>query len=364
MPDGPGGSTWEVRRAYPKAQHRTRGPVHRAMIEGRRRFSPRRVLVVLAVVACLALATIYLAAGVYGWQSLEIPHACGTREFAHQTPADFRASNATGSLTVDAAAYHFTDYRDVAFPARGSTLTIRGWYAPGPDGTASPTVVLANGIYSCRRDSVTLLPAAMLHKAGFGVLIADLRNHGDSDVDNGHSALGAKEYADLLGAWDWLVAQGHDPTRIGLFGTSLSGASSLIAMGEEPRIAATWADSSFADVDVLLGEHATSLGFPAVLGGAVVPVGRLLGEAELARRSPVRELERLAGRPIAIVQGLDDTQVLPHHAADLAAAAGRAGTRVEPWLVPGAGHQEAVLLRPDGYQARLDAFFRSALGGG
>ena len=330
--------------------------------ENRRR--PRRVLLVLVVVAGLALAAIYLAAGVYGWQSLEIPHSCGTREFAHQTPADFKASNAGGSLTVDTTAYHFSDYQDVAFPARGTSLTIRGWYAPGPDGTASPTVVLANGIYSCRRDSVTLLPAAMLHKAGFGVLIVDLRNHGDSDVDDGHAALGGKEYADLLGAWDWLVAGGHDPARIGLFGTSLSGASSLIAMGEEPRIAATWADSSFADVDVLLGEHAASLGFPAVLGGAVVPVGRFLGEAQLASRSPATELARLAGRPIAIVQGLDDTQVLPHHAADLAAAAGRAGTTVEPWLVPGAGHQEAVLLRPADYEARLVSFFTAALGGG
>ena len=333
---------------------------------GRRRlrFSRPRVLLV-AVFAAIALGVAgYLAAGVYGWQSLEIPRACGDREFARQTPSDFLASNASGSLTVDTTAYHFSDYRDVAFPARGTNLTIRGWYAPGPEGTASPTVVLANGIYSCRRDSVTLLPAAMLHKAGFGVLVVDLRNHGDSDVDDGHAALGGKEYADLLGAWDWLVKQGHDPARIGLFGTSLSAASSLIAMGEEPAVAATWADSSFADVDALLGERASSLGFPAFLGGAVVPVGRLLGEADLGRRSPAGELAALAGRPIAIVQGLDDRQVLPHHAADLAAAAGRAGTAVEPWLVPGAGHQEAVLLRPAEYEARLVAFFTSALGGG
>jgi dipeptidyl aminopeptidase/acylaminoacyl peptidase len=333
-----------------------------------RRFSPRRLLVLLAFSAATVGLAGYVTAGVVGLRLLEIPTGCGVREFAHQTPADFVASNASRSLTVDTTAYRFTDYRDVALPARGTALTIRGWYAPGPRGTASPTVILANGIYSCRRDPVTLLPAAMLHRAGFGVLVVDLRNHGDSDVDDGHSALGGKEYADLLGAWDWLVKRGHDPRRIGLFGTSLSGASSLIATGEEPAIAAAWVDSSFADTEALLGERAVSFGvpdwpgIPDLLGGAVIPVGRLLGGVDIGARSPDRALANLAGRPLAIVQGLDDKQVLPHHAADLAGAAGRAGTTVEPWLVAGAGHQEAVLLRPADYEVRLVAFFTAALG--
>ncbi len=328
----------------------------------RRHLPWRRTLLVVALGVGALLAAGYLVAGLYGWSSLEIARGCDGREFARQTPADFVASNASGSLTVDATPYRFADFEEVAFPARGSDLTIRGWYAPGPGGTAGPTVILAHGIYSCRRDSVTLLPAGMLHRAGFGVLVVDLRNHGDSDSDDGHSGLGGKEYADLLGAWDWLVARGHDPARIGLFGTSLSAASSLIATGEEPSIAATWADSSFGDVGVLLGERAVSMGFPSWLGGAVVPVARLLGGVDILARSPDRALAGLSGRPIAIVQGLDDRQVLPHHAADLAAAAGRAGTEVEPWLVPGAGHQEAVLLRPADYEARLVAFFSSALG--
>jgi dipeptidyl aminopeptidase/acylaminoacyl peptidase len=305
----------------------------------------------------------YGAAGAYGRQSLVVRPLCDGREFARQTPADFVASNAGGSLDVDAAPYRFSDYADVAFPARGDGVVIRGWYAPGPDGTADPVVVLANGIYSCRRDSVTLLPAAMLHRAGFGVLVIDLRNHGDSDADNGVSALGAKEYRDLLGAWDWLVARGHAPQRIGLFGTSLSAASALIAMAEEPAVAATWADSSFADVEVLLGEQAEDQGFPAWLASSIIPVGRLMGEPALGTRSPDRAVERLGGRRLAIVHGLADTRVRPHHALDLVLAAAGAGTLVEPWLVPGAGHQEEVLVRPGEYEARLVVFFEAALVG-
>ena len=44
----------------------------------------------------------------------------------------------------------------------------------------------------------------MLHRAGFGVLLIDLRNHGASDIDNGRWAGGSKEFLDALGAWDWL----------------------------------------------------------------------------------------------------------------------------------------------------------------
>lgn len=327
---------------------------------GWRRAQRRRLAVLAIALGALSFAG-YSGAGLYGWSQLEVPRLCGGREFSDQTPADFVAANEDGSLTVDAASYRFTDFRSVELPARDESLMIRGWYAPGPAGTASPTVVLANGIYSCRRDSVTLLPAAMLHAAGFGVLIIDLRNHGDSDADNGHSALGAKEYRDLLGAWDWLVGLGHDPDRIGLFGTSLSGASALIAMGEEPRIAAAWEDSSFTDAAILLGELANQTGFPSWLGSAAIPVSRLLGEPELGGLSPVVALARLDHRPLAIVHGLADRRVLPHHALDLALAAAESGTEVEPWLVPGARHQEAVLLRPLDYEARLITFFSSAL---
>jgi fermentation-respiration switch protein FrsA (DUF1100 family) len=324
------------------------------------------------VFTAFAIGTgLLLTAGLYGWRSLAIPPGCGSREFTAQTPANFSASDATGALRVDTLPYRFTDFEDVAFLARGDRLTdrvtirvtIRGWYAPGAAGASGPIVILGHGIYSCRRDPVTLLPAAMLHRSGFGVLVIDLRNHGESDGDGGRSALGSTEFRDLQGAWDWLVAKGHGPARIGLFGTSLSGASALIAMGDEPRIAATWADSSFASVDDLMADTSIADGFPGWLGAAVIPTARLLGQGEIGTRSPDRALATLAGRPLDIVHGLEDRAVLPHHALDLAVAAADAGTGVEPWLVPGAGHQQAVLLRPSDYEARMVAFFSGALGG-
>lgn len=336
-------------------------PVAGGLPRGRRR--RWLALAALAGLAGVVAVSVWGIAGYLAYDQLSaVRPACASREFRAQTPADFEAYDGDRSLVVDTAAYRFTDYAEVSFPSRDPSLTLRGWFAPAAAGVSGPTVIAVHGRDSCRRDPVVMLPAAMLHRAGFGVLLIDLRNHGDSDVDNGRWAGGAKEYRDVLGAWDWLVAQGADPARIGLYGPSLGGATVTIAMGEEPRVAATFADSSYHAFDVASREYTESEGYPAWVVPAGIFVGRLLGESELGSRDPASEIVRLAGRPYDIVHGLSDTTVLPHNAVELAAAAYAAGTPVEPWMIPGAEHTQGMLLRPDDYEARLVAFFRRALG--
>jgi uncharacterized protein len=327
----------------------------------RRRIRPRSVLLILAVLAVLVSAGAYLGAGYLAYDKLSAvqPH-CGARVYASQTPADFTISGTQASPLPDVGPYRFTDFTDVAFPTRGGGLTIRAWYAPPR--TADGPVVVVHGYNACRRDWNVLFPAGMLHRAGFGVLIPDLRNHGDSDVDDGRWAGGAKEYLDVLGAWDWLVGQGAAPTRIGLFGASLGAATVTIATGEEPRVAATWADSSYADFATAASEYARYEGYPGWVAGPAIPIGHLLGDTALGTRDPVDEIGHLAGRPFFIVHGLADKTIPPHHAIDLAVAAARAGTPVEPWLVPGAEHTQEMLVEPGRYEARLIAFFTASLG--
>jgi uncharacterized protein len=322
----------------------------------------RPIRIAAAVLLTLATATLVVGAGgAYGYASLAVEAGCQHSPYAAYTPSTFTVPAAEGTAAVDAGPYRFNDASDVAFPPRGAPLTLRAWYAP-PARPDDPVVILSHGVHSCRRDPLTLLPAGMLHRAGFGVLVVDLRNHGDSDHDTGRTTLGAKESDDLLGAWDWLVAQGHDPARIGLFGTSLSAASAIDALGAEPRLAAVWSDSAFASVDAMLAELVAQRGFPAPLSAAIVPMGRLMGEATLGTRSPDRALAGLAGRPLALVHGAADGLVNVHHAADLAAAAAASGTPVAPWIVSGADHQQAVLREPAVYGSRLVAFFGGALG--
>jgi uncharacterized protein len=355
--DRPSGGRTSVTRIYAVA-HRNMMP--NASPGSRRRIRRRAVVLGLVVVSVVVGLSVYVGAGYLAYDALSAvePH-CGSASYAAQTPADFSITGA--QVAPDVSAYRFVDYTDVAFPTRGSGLTIRAWYAP-PREAGGPIVIVVHGYNACRRAWNVLLPAGMLHRAGFGVLMPDLRNHGDSDSDGGRWAGGAKEYLDVLGAWDWLIGRGVPASRIGLFGASLGAATVTIATGEEPRVAATWADSSYADFSTAAAEYAESKGYPSWVAGPAVPIGHLLGDPALGTKDPVDELAHLAGRPYFVVHGLEDTTIRPHNALDLAKAAAHAGTPVEPWLVPGAQHTQEMLLVTDRYDARLVAFFSTALG--
>lgn len=317
------------------------------------------------VVGSVTLAVLggggFLGAGAFALTNFDVHAGCQNRPFRAMTPLDFEASNGTGTLHVDTTVYRFADFRDVSFPARDDPVTIRAWYAPGRAGTANPLVIVVHGIDSCRADPVVMLPAAMLHRAGFGVLQLDLRNHGTSEVVDGRSTLGTAEARDVLGALDWLVARGHDPARIALYGSSLGGATATIAFGLEPRVAALWADATWADTNVLLHELAVASGYPALIADAARATARVTG-SEFALRDPVDAMAARAGRPVALSIGTTDDRIALHHVRDLAAAASREGPEVVPWILPGVGHSEAVLFAPALFEARLVAFYTGAIG--
>src|SRR4051812_4204471 len=281
----------------------TEAPIARPRRSRRRR---ARIAVGLAIALLVGVTAVYAGAGFLAYQDLSVVHQhCDSRPFASQTPADFTIVDPLTQKLPDVTRYRFDDFTDVAFPTRGGGLTIRGWYAPPRD--PSRGVVVVHGYDACRRDWNVLLPAGMLHRAGFGVLLPDLRNHGDSDVDDGRWAGGAKEYRDVLGAWDWVRSRSVPAARIGLFGVSLGAATTTIAMGEEAQVAALWADSAYDRYATAAAEYAETKGYPGWVASAAVPAGRMLGERELATREPGEEVHHLAGRPFFIVHGIADT---------------------------------------------------------
>ncbi len=167
----------------------------------------------------------------------------------------------------------------------------------------------------------------------------------------------------MLGAWDWLVSeQGIAPEQIGLFGTSLGAATALIAMGEEPRVAATWEDSSYADLHVAAQAELARNGYPTFLADSAVWIGKLISGDDLGSLSPLGAIAKLNGRPVYITHGAADTRLSVQYAYDLADAIRAQGGTVDPWIVPGADHIRAMFLQPQEYERRLVAFFQSYLG--
>jgi dipeptidyl aminopeptidase/acylaminoacyl peptidase len=208
-----------------------------------------------------------------------------------------------------------------------------------------------------------LLAAGMLHRDGIAVLLIDLRNHGDSTVVNGRYAGGTREYRDALAGWDWLVdRRGFAANHVGLFGMSLGAATALIATGEEPRVPAVWEDSSYADLDVAVQAELTRNGYPTFLRFGGYMMARVRSGDNLLSLSPIGAVAKLDGRPIFITHGSADTRLSPTYAADLAAIVRAHGGSVEPWIVDGAEHTQAVVLVPAEYERRLDAFFDATIG--
>lgn len=302
----------------------------------------------------------YLGVGAYAWSSRTESTWCA--DHVGRAPAAYPAQWREGEPTIEADAYRWSDVEDVRLPSRTAGLELAAWWSP-PVAPETRVVVVVHGRNSCRRDPVVLLRAGMLHAEGLGVLVVDLRDHGDSARDDGHFS-GIDEAPDVLGAWDWVLDRGYPAASIGLLGISMGTGATMIAMGEEPTIAAMWLDSPFGDMRAQLESLARGDPLGWVLPGFMVAALVLAGD-DYASVSPDRILApALDGRPLAITHGLDDTTILPERSEALVATLATAGERVEPWWVPGARHVESAFLVPDVYRERVVAFFRAALAGG
>ncbi len=122
-------------------------------------------------------------------------------------------------------------YEDVRFPADDG-VELQGWFLPATQ-TPAPAVVLVHGwcwnrhgnqagLSGIPDQNVDMLePAAALHKAGFNVLLFDLRNHGESAAAP-PVTIGVNEARDFIGAVSFLRRRPEvDPERIGALGYSM-----------------------------------------------------------------------------------------------------------------------------------------------
>ena len=325
----------------------------------------QRILVGGGVAVATMLVAGYGIASVVVYNRLTRIKSCPVA-WASNDPTAFRVLSADGSPVAghenfDTAPFRMPVPEDVTIPSRDPGIKLRGWFVPAAAADA-PVVVIAHGLSACRRDHTVLLPAGMLHRNGFAVLLVDLREHGDSTIEDGHYAGGTEEYRDLLGVWDWLQTdRSVAPERIGLAGISLGAATVLIATGHEPRVAAVWADSSYADLPAYIRDQLARDGYPTFLDVGAVLAGRILHGDDLAADSPISNARRIGARPIFITHGELDRLIKVADGRDLVAAAEAGGGAPHVWFAPGSGHTQAMLDQPDEYERSLVAFFRASI---
>ena len=154
-------------------------------------------------------------------------------EIAYIADAVKPAPSSVGSLpaAVDGRAYEPVDLYNEA-----DDIHLSGWYLPSANGAA---VILLHGYGSNRLEMLSRANVLAAH--GYGVLLYDLRAHGESEGDK--RAFGWEDVSDVKATLDFLAGREDvDPDKIGILGFSIGGQIALRAAAEFENIAAVIAD--------------------------------------------------------------------------------------------------------------------------
>jgi uncharacterized protein len=140
------------------------------------------------------------------------------------------------------------DHENIEFKTDDG-VTIRGWLIPGALNkiivmthvgglTKYGSTVTYRNISKLYNKEIEFIRTAIhLHKEGYGVLMFDFRNHGESGVDPHHglASVGLKEYQDVLAALAYI--KGRDELKnasIGFISFCMGANSTIIAMSKRP----------------------------------------------------------------------------------------------------------------------------------
>ena len=241
-------------------------------------------------------------------------------------------------------------------------------------GDATQPVVVFCHEFSADRHAATRY-ADFLEEAGFRIFTFDFRGHGDSPAPKGYVSrlwVTGAEQAYLRAALTCLrTRQDVNHDKLGLFGVSRGGVVALCAAAEDRHVKAVVADGAYSAHKTLydymrkwvpifarvrwLYEHHPDW-FYRALGWLAIKA------SELRMRSRVASLEKAFSDlrvPALMVHGERDSYLDVTQARALAELNPEF---VELWVIPGANHNEAVVLVADRYHRRLTEFLADNLG--
>jgi len=318
----------------------------------------RRVILKTTLIALLVVVVLFAGSGLALFAGVgNVKGSCGE----HAVNRPDRILFVDGWPPIDLSRYAMPDYETVRFPSRQPGMEIAGWWVPGDAG--APAVILVHGLAGCKNAIDILVPAGMLARNGFNVLMIDVRDVGDSGAEDGWTSAGNQEYLDVLGAWDWLITEkGFAPERIGLYGGSLGGATALYAFSHEPRVAALFLHSTFASLLAAFADILTSYGLPGFLAYPTAAMGRLVSGEDLLEHRPAEVIKEVGDRPIYIVHSHGDRRISFRQSQELADAALAAGVNVTTWFPENGRHLQSPAVYPEEFERRMVGFFLENLG--
>jgi fermentation-respiration switch protein FrsA (DUF1100 family) len=257
-----------------------------------------------------------------------------------ETPADYKA-----------------EYRDVEFQTSDG-VKISGWLLPSRGKRA--TIIYSHGLFRSRRE---LLERAIdLWRLGYGALLYDARNHGDSGP--ARVSFGYNERLDAEAAFRFLREDLRTEDRIALFGISMGAATALLATAETPGVAAVISDSSFLSFKDTLDHHVSLfLRLPAFpLSNELKSLIEWRAGFDGSRLDALDAVRRIGDRPALFIAAAHDKRMPPDLAEKLYAAS--TSPKRDLLIVDGPGseiHGHAYQADRKLYINKLAQFLESAL---
>jgi pimeloyl-ACP methyl ester carboxylesterase len=156
---------------------------------------------------------------------------------------------------TDTPAAQNATFENVTFVSSdGNKLS--GWYLPSS--RHKVTIIMAHGLFRSRYEMLDR--GVALWREGYGVLLYDLRRHGQSRAE--FSTLGYDERHDVAAALKFMRERAPE-NRMVLMGVSMGAAATLLAAAESDDLLAVIAESSFLSFDHTVRHHIRLAGLPA-----------------------------------------------------------------------------------------------------
>lgn len=239
------------------------------------------------------------------------------------------------------------EYQDVTLKSTDS-VTLYGWYIPSQNGAA---IILLHGYWGYRRDMAS--HAKYLAEAGYGVLIYDMRGHGESIAE--WRSRGWQDVTDVGAAIEFLQQNGVE--QIGILGLSIGGQVAIRAAAEYPEILAMVADGAWAVTAEDLKTDNSLTSNLKLLNNSVRDYVTALWLKMQIPESVLEEIPEIAPRPVLLIAGTKDES----ERARIRQFYNTASQPKTLWEVPEAGHGGVYNSRPEEYQEQVLTFFNTAL---
>lgn len=241
---------------------------------------------------------------------------------------------------------------DVFIPGRDGKMLHGVWL---PAENPGRVVLCFHGYASSsRRDFADL--ARFYAGLGFGVLLVDMRAHGQSEGK--YTSLGVLERLDVLEWVSYVQRKSIDGLQLVLHGVSIGATAALMAAGSElpGSVRGIVADSAFTNGwDLFEGQLRSRSGLPAFpLLHTVDQMAKRVAGFDLAGCSAAEEVAK-ASVPILLIRGEQDT-VVPRSMCDRIYESCASPTHL--LTVPGAGHGEAYYTDVDQCRHTLETFLQ------